>query len=94
MSIPRDMGRRRSKECAAKDAAREAADDLLLQDAFDHGKPILGICYGLQSLNVWRQGTLIQDLPHVCRGPTAVRQRPRSSTINLGGRCRMLTRYW
>jgi len=46
------------------DTAREAADDLLLRDAFDRGKPILGICYGLQSLNVWRRGSLIQDLPH------------------------------
>jgi putative glutamine amidotransferase len=51
------------KECAAKDEAREAVDDLLLQGAFDQGKPILGICYGLQSLNVWRRGTLVQDLP-------------------------------
>jgi putative glutamine amidotransferase len=50
--------------CAPKDTAREAADDLLLQDAFAQGKPILGICYGLQSLNVWRRGSLIQDLPH------------------------------
>lgn len=49
---------------AAKDAAREAADDLLLRDAFVHAKPVLGICYGLQSLNVWRRGSLIQDLPH------------------------------
>jgi putative glutamine amidotransferase len=39
-------------------------DNLLLQGAFEQKKPILGICYGLQSLNVWRQGTLIQDLPH------------------------------
>ncbi len=25
-------------------------------------KPIFGICYGLQSLNVWRTGSLVQDL--------------------------------
>ena len=61
---PARYGEVRVKECAAKDEAREAVDDLLLQGAFDQRKPILGICYGLQSLNVWRQGTLIQDLPH------------------------------
>jgi putative glutamine amidotransferase len=61
---PARYGQERVKECAAKDEAREAVDDLLLQGAFDQGKPILGICYGLQSLNVWRQGTLIQDLPN------------------------------
>jgi putative glutamine amidotransferase len=63
MLIPARYGQQAVKECAAKDAAREAADDLLLRDAFEQGKPILGICYGLQSLNVWRRGTLIQDLP-------------------------------
>jgi putative glutamine amidotransferase len=61
---PARYGEKAVKECAAKDAGREAADDLLLQDAFDLGKPILGICYGLQSLNVWRRGSLIQDLPY------------------------------
>jgi putative glutamine amidotransferase len=61
---PARYGEARVKECAAKDDAREAVDDLLLRGAFDRGKPILGICYGLQSVNVWRQGTLIQDLPH------------------------------
>jgi putative glutamine amidotransferase len=61
---PARYGQERIEECAAKDDAREAVDDLLLQGAFDEGKPILGICYGLQSLNVWRQGTLLQDLPH------------------------------
>lgn len=61
---PARYGQLAVKECAAKDGAREAVDNLLLQDAFDLGKPILGICYGLQSLNVWRRGSLIQDLPH------------------------------
>lgn len=45
------------------DPAREAADELLLQDAFNLHKPLLGICYGFQSMNVWRGGSLIQDLP-------------------------------
>jgi putative glutamine amidotransferase len=61
---PLRYGQQPQKECAARDEAREAADNLLLRDAFDQGKPVLGICYGLQSLNVWRQGTLVQDLPH------------------------------
>ena len=44
------------------DLPREAADNLLLEDAYKHLKPILGVCYGVQSLNVWRGGSLIQDL--------------------------------
>jgi putative glutamine amidotransferase len=65
---PARYGQQAEKECAARDVVREAADDLLLQDAFSRGKPILGICYGLQSLNVWRRGSLIQDLPHAEAG--------------------------
>jgi putative glutamine amidotransferase len=61
---PARYGQEAIKECAAKDPAREATDDLLLRGAFAQGKPVLGICYGLQSLNVWRSGSLIQDLPH------------------------------
>ncbi len=61
---PARYGQEPAKETAAKDEAREALDELLLRGAIDQGKPVLGICYGLQSLNVWRHGTLIQDLPH------------------------------
>jgi putative glutamine amidotransferase len=70
---PARYGQEAVKECAAKDPAREATDDLLLRDAFARSKPILGICYGLQSLNVWRRGSLIQDLPHA---PAAVAPGP------------------
>ena len=47
---------------APADALREAADELLLQDAFNLQKPIFGICYGMQSMNVWRGGSLVQHL--------------------------------
>ena len=59
---PERYGETRIAACAGSDAARTAADELLLQDAFNLHKPILGICYGTQSLNVWRNGSLIQDL--------------------------------
>ena len=47
---------------AAPDLAREATDELLLQDAFNLRKPVLGVCFGLQMMNVWRGGTLTQHL--------------------------------
>ncbi len=59
---PEKYGERRAPECARADAFREAADELLLQDAFNLRKPLLGICYGMQSMNVWRGGTLNQHL--------------------------------
>lgn len=52
-----------SPHTAAADLRREAVDDLLLDDAYAHRKPVLGICYGLQSLNVYRRGSLIQHIP-------------------------------
>lgn len=60
---PEKYGEHPSEKCNPKDGMRESADELLLQDAFNLRKPILGICYGMQSLNVWKSGTLIQDLP-------------------------------
>jgi putative glutamine amidotransferase len=40
-------------------------DELLIQDAHNLYKPLFTICFGTQSLNVWRGGTLIQDLSPV-----------------------------
>src|SRR5437764_9869317 len=44
------------------DARRDTVDELLLQDAYNMRKPVLGICYGLQTLNVYRKGTLLQHI--------------------------------
>jgi putative glutamine amidotransferase len=49
-------------ETAAADAKRDTVDELLLQDAYNMHKPVLGICYGLQILNVYRSGTLLQHI--------------------------------
>jgi putative glutamine amidotransferase len=53
----------RSPHTATADPARDAVDDLLLRDADARRKPVLGICYGLQSLNVHRGGSLVQHIP-------------------------------
>jgi putative glutamine amidotransferase len=52
----------RHPKSAPADPLRDAADELLLQDAYNMRKPVFGICYGLQSLNVWRTGTLVQHI--------------------------------
>ena len=59
---PLRYGQQPNAATAPPDPAREAADTLLLEDAGAHRKPVLGICFGLQSINVWRGGTLHQDL--------------------------------
>ena len=60
---PQVYGEVRIPACNEPDPARAAVDELLLQDAFNLRKPLLGICGGMQALNVWRNGSLIQDLP-------------------------------
>jgi putative glutamine amidotransferase len=59
---PQKYGQELEPETAQDDPARESADELLLQDAFNLHKPVLGVCYGLQSINVWLGGSLHQHL--------------------------------
>lgn len=59
---PQKYNSPRQAETNAADPLRDAADELLLQDAYNLHKPVFGICYGLQSLNVWRSGTLVQHI--------------------------------
>jgi putative glutamine amidotransferase len=49
---PQKYGAARLPQTAEADPLRDAVDELLLQDAHNLRKPIFGICYGLQSLNV------------------------------------------
>jgi putative glutamine amidotransferase len=59
---PEKYGAQRDPQTADADLPRDAVDELLLQDAYERRKPVLGICYGLQSLNVYRQGSLVQHI--------------------------------
>ena len=59
---PQKYGHALDTATSPADSARENVDELLLQDAHNLHKPIFGICYGAQSLNVWRGGTLVQDI--------------------------------
>jgi putative glutamine amidotransferase len=52
----------RHPKTAAADAKRDTVDGLLLQDAYKMRKPVFGICYGLQILNVHRGGSLVQHI--------------------------------
>lgn len=59
---PAKYGAPRHPQTADADSRRDTVDELLLQDAYNMHKPVLGICYGLQILNVYRTGTLLQHL--------------------------------
>ncbi len=60
---PARFGAQRSSHTAVADPRRDAVDILLLEDAYKRHKPVLGICYGLQSMNVFHGGSLVQHIP-------------------------------
>jgi putative glutamine amidotransferase len=53
----------RHPKAADSDADRERTDFALLDHAITEHKPVLAICYGVQSLNVFLGGPLVQDIP-------------------------------
>ncbi len=59
---PQKYGAQPHQKTAPADPKRDTVDELLLQDAYNMRKPVLAICYGLQTLNVYRSGTLVQHL--------------------------------
>ena len=77
---PERYNERRIPECGPADPGRTAVDELLLQDAFNLHKPLLAICHGIQTLNVWLNGSLIQDLQALVHTP--VDHRPGREVVN------------
>jgi putative glutamine amidotransferase len=68
---PARFGATREPECADPDPERERTDFALLEHSFAEHKPVLAICFGIQSLNVFLGGTLIQDIPSDLRASIA-----------------------
>jgi putative glutamine amidotransferase len=65
---------KRHPATADPDPARERTDFTLLEHASGAGKPVLAICYGVQSLNIFFGGSLVQDIPtelgsKICHSP-------------------------
>lgn len=79
---PKTYGAPRHEKTAPSDDKRDAADRLLLQDAYSLRKPVLGICYGLQSLNVFRSGTLVQHIESAINHSVG-RSAPKAHTVEI-----------
>jgi putative glutamine amidotransferase len=58
---PASYGAPQHETTGRTDAARDAVELALTRWALQDGRPILGVCRGLQILNVARGGTLVQD---------------------------------
>lgn len=86
----------RNPKTAPSDPPRDNADELLLQDAYNLRKPILGICYGLQALNVWRSGSLVQHIESGINHEAgrAVEKAHPVDVDPVSGLARILKRQW
>jgi len=70
------------------DAKRDGLDRLLLDDAYRARKPVLGICYGLQSLNVYCAGSLVQHIESAI-DHSAGRAVPNAHTVAIDPRSKL-----
>jgi len=61
---PSTYGEPRTEACGLSDPARDAVELVLLRWAAEDKKPVLGVCRGVQMINVAYGGTLFQDIAH------------------------------
>ena len=59
---PGMYGQAASEKCGKPNEARDSAEPKILEAFLETGKPVLGICRGVQLLNVYFGGTLLQDI--------------------------------
>ena len=81
---PEKYGAARHPATHPADPLRDNVDELLVQDAYNMRKPIFAICYGLQMLNVWRTGSLVQDIRAELGSPvdhSVGRKQPRAHMV-------------
>lgn len=60
---PERYGEKRHAKTVCVHTDKDTSDFVLLQTAIEMKKPILAICYGIQLVNVFFGGSLIQDIP-------------------------------
>jgi gamma-glutamyl-gamma-aminobutyrate hydrolase PuuD len=85
---PAKFGAKKHPKTESADPRRDTVDELLLQDAYNMRKPVLGICYGLQILNVYRSGTLLQHIESAVNHE-AGRQVPIAHQVEVEPRSRL-----
>lgn len=85
---PQKYNAPRHPKTAPTDAKRDAVDGLLLEDAYRRRKPVLAICYGLQSLNVFRSGSLVQHIESPINH-SAGRAVPKAHTVKIDPQSRL-----
>src|SRR2546423_2623608 len=60
---PSRYGREPQPRLGSVHPEKDATDLLALEEAEHRAMPVFAICFGIQSLHVFRGGTLIQDIP-------------------------------
>jgi putative glutamine amidotransferase len=66
---PARYGEEPDAKMGKRSPERDATDFVLLEYGDKARLPLLGICFGVQSLNVFRGGSLVQDIPSLVAQP-------------------------
>lgn len=88
---PHLYGQEPTEKCGKPDVLRDTAETRILEAFLPTGKPILGICRGMQLLNIHCGGTMYQDITgtQVCRHTDWLRKNKGSHSVKILPRTRL-----